>query len=337
MTELIIRRATPADEAAIVELQRVSLGEGVIPRSPEFWRWKHVDNPFGPSPVLVAEADGALVGLRAFMCWRWRTGGREAPAVRAVDTATHPDWRGRGIFKRLTVRLRDQMAAEGVVFVYNTPNEQSRPGYLKMGWQAVGRPTLWIRPVRPLRAVGALLREGLGGEEGEPPAVDAESAGAVLEQSGAASIVEAAASVTHAAYHTTPSLDFLRWRYAGIPGIEYFGLRQGDGETGALLLLRSRRRGALRELRVCDIVVGPTTAARRSARSLLRDAAGRADVSMVVARPPAGHGFRLLVGAGFLPAPGSGPILTAYPLADGWPAPETLASWSASVGDLELF
>ena len=153
--DLHIRRATASDEAALLELLRVSMGEDAVPWTSAYWRWKHEANPFGASPVLVAEADGRFVALRAFMRWTWQSGDRAVPAVRAVDTATHPDYRGRGLFKRLTLRLRDEMEAEGIGFVFNTPNAQSRPGYLKMGWSLVGKPTLWVRPVQPVRLARA--------------------------------------------------------------------------------------------------------------------------------------------------------------------------------------
>ena len=69
-------------------------------------------------------------------------------AVRAVDTATDPDYQGRGLFTRLTLQAIDELRAEGVDFVFNTPNDQSRPGYLKMGWQVVGTLPTHVRPTR---------------------------------------------------------------------------------------------------------------------------------------------------------------------------------------------
>ena len=69
-------------------------------------------------------------------------------AVRAVDTATDPEFQGRGIFTRLTLEALDELAADGVDFVFNTPNARSRPGYLKMGWQVVGRLAAAVRPTR---------------------------------------------------------------------------------------------------------------------------------------------------------------------------------------------
>ncbi|MGH2682524.1 MAG: GNAT family N-acetyltransferase, partial [Actinomycetota bacterium] len=77
------------DEAGVLDLLKASLGPGPPgSRTPEFFRWKHLANPFGHSLMLVAEAGGQIVGLRAFMRWEFEAGGRAVRAVRAVDTAT---------------------------------------------------------------------------------------------------------------------------------------------------------------------------------------------------------------------------------------------------------
>jgi hypothetical protein len=97
-TELTIRPGQPEDVDGILELVRASMGVGDIPREREYWEWKHVRNPFGASPVLLAEAEGKLVGLRVFMRWEWRRDDRRVRSVRAVDTAPIPSGRAGGSF-----------------------------------------------------------------------------------------------------------------------------------------------------------------------------------------------------------------------------------------------
>ena len=58
----------------------------------------------------------------------------------------HIDNQGKGIFKRLTLRALDDVQAKGECFDFNTPNNQSRPGYLKMGWQEVGKINVALIP-----------------------------------------------------------------------------------------------------------------------------------------------------------------------------------------------
>ena len=144
---MIIRNATLEDIPDIVCLLKLSLGEGLIKKSIESWYFKHINNPFGESYVLLAYENDILIGVRAFMKWQWQLGDQIWNSYRAVDTATHPDYQGKGIFKKLTLKaLEDVQEKEGETFVFNTPNQYSRPGYLKMGWKIVGAIELAVIP-----------------------------------------------------------------------------------------------------------------------------------------------------------------------------------------------
>ena len=340
---LTLRAATEADLPAILELMRLSLGEGLTPRSEAFWTWKHLDNPFGPSPVLVAEAPGGqLVGLRVFMRWAWQTGGEAVEAVRAVDTGTHPDWRGRGIFTRLTLALADQLAEEGVPFVFNTPNRFSRPGYLKMGWKLVGRPTLWGRPLRPLHVLKTLARLKLGKADS--------SRGGAFPVAG---VPEAAEELTSPdldaflaslppdhRYATPRTADYLRWRYADIPGYSYHALSDLSEGEGALVIFRGRWRSGLREVSLSEVLVTPTPQGRRRGRALLRRLARTVEADYLVAAGARSMPERaVLVQSGFLPAPRAGLHFTVRELdcPPGPPDPFQLSNWRFSIGDLEVF
>ncbi|PZX50279.1 N-acetylglutamate synthase-like GNAT family acetyltransferase [Algoriphagus ratkowskyi] len=133
------RKANSEDLPAIISLLKVSLGESLIPKSEELWKWKHISNPFGASPMLVADDNGLICGVRVFLRWEFRQGKKLIKACRAVDTAIHPDYQGKGLFKNLTLSLVEELKEEGVDLIYNTPNSQSTPGYLKMDWEKWGK------------------------------------------------------------------------------------------------------------------------------------------------------------------------------------------------------
>ena len=97
-----IKKASKEDLPEIIKVLKASLGENDLPLSEEIWNYKHRDNPFGKSIMLVAEKDNKIAGVRALMRWEWKVGERNYSAFRAVDTATHPDFQGKGIFKKLT-------------------------------------------------------------------------------------------------------------------------------------------------------------------------------------------------------------------------------------------
>ena len=135
MSDLEIRRATPADETEVLELFRIALGWKTGDPNEELFAWKHKTNPFGPSPAWVATDNGRIVGYRTFLRWQFLDGhNKPVRAVRAVDTVTSPEYQGRGIFRRLTLQAVAELTLAGDRIVFNTPNDQSRPGYLKMGW-----------------------------------------------------------------------------------------------------------------------------------------------------------------------------------------------------------
>jgi GNAT superfamily N-acetyltransferase len=144
---MIIRKATSEDIPAIVSLLKLSLGEGLIKKTVAIWNFKHTENPFGSSYISLAFENDILVGVRAFMKWQWQLGDKIWNSYRAVDTATHPDFQGKGIFKKLTLKALDDVHDfEGNTFVFNTPNQYSRPGYLKMGWKIVDAIELAVVP-----------------------------------------------------------------------------------------------------------------------------------------------------------------------------------------------
>jgi GNAT superfamily N-acetyltransferase len=209
-----IREAIESDIPTIVDLLKHSLGESLMPKSERYWRWKHVDNPFGVSPVLLCWEEGKLIGVRAFMRWEWRNDGQVYRALRAVDTATHPDHQGKGIFKKLTLSLIDYCKRHGDHFIFNTPNQQSRPGYLKMGWVEAGKLPVWINPQRPLNMLWNYVSNKTRGDQ---------QAGAIeyyLKHPGLEALLEFHYQQSKTIV-TRVSKEYLKWRYLSVPVTTY--------------------------------------------------------------------------------------------------------------------
>lgn len=331
-----VRAYTPADRPQVLGLLARSLGPGPAgERSSEFFAWKHERNPFGPSFALVADAGGELIGFRAFMRWQFAAGERTATAVRAVDTATDPAHQRKGVFRRLTEAARDEVAGQAAL-VFNTPNDQSLPGYLRMGWEHVGRPPVAIRPARPVRvARHARQAAGAPGEAGGP-ASDLPPAGDVLADDAALRPL-LDAQPRDGRLHTVRTPGYLRWRYADAPGLDYraVALPDGGGGLAGLAIGRLRQRGPLAELSLAEALVRPGD--RRAARRLLARVA-RAGGDYAVGSFDADATLRpARRRAGYLPAPGQGPTLVANPLQAVSPDPCDLRSWRLTLGDLEVF
>jgi GNAT superfamily N-acetyltransferase len=104
------------------------------PKGSEWFEWKHIRNPFGKSVGYIAEENGEVLGVRLFMRWQFQCNGTIVKALRPVDTVTRPQARGKGIFTALTLKALEDYQKEYDV-IFNTPNQNSLPGYLKMGWR----------------------------------------------------------------------------------------------------------------------------------------------------------------------------------------------------------
>lgn len=343
---LELRLATPADRPAIVPLLAAALGREDDPRFEQLYAWKHEENAFGPSPTWVAVDGDRLAGIRAFMRWEFvgpggsrsvgtpggspsrGTTGARLRAVRAVDTATHPDYQGRGIFTRLTRLGLGELAGDEapgpVDFVFNTPNDQSRPGYLKMEWQQVGRLPVSVRP----RGLGALRRMATArvpAERWSEPSTAGLAAAEVLED--AAPIAELLDGLPPAAaLQTARSVEFLRWRYA-TPLLHYRAVVARRGPAAGLAIFRVRRRGPAREAALVELLVPGTD--RREAAALVREVRRAAGCDFVIAlgrRPP-----------GFVPFWRQGPILTWRHVRLAPTDAPSLADLALTLGDIELF
>ncbi len=323
-SSLVLRAARPDDRAAIISLLAASLGRDDDERYPALYAWKHEENPFGVSPAWVAEDNGTLCAIRVFMRWEFRARGEVRRAVRAVDTATHPDYQGQGLFTRLTRHGLAEVAADGVDFVFNTPNDQSRPGYLKMQWQTVGRLPVAIRP----RSAGSLVRLARARVPAErwsiPTTAGERAAEAFAETSSIDALLGRLAPTDRLT--TLRSAAFFRWRY-GTELLQYRVITAPKGIEHGFVVFRLRRRGGAVEAAIGDVVVAGDD--HRLARSMLATVrrTSRADYAIALGRRP----------SGFVPFPRQGPILTWRHAAATATDVPSLADLECTLGDIELF
>jgi L-malate glycosyltransferase len=322
---LLIRPATSADLPSILELSGLSLGMLGGMRTPAYWQWKHERNPFGVSPVWVAEEAGKLIGVRAFMPWKFRYKGETFQAYRAVDTATHPDHQGKGIFKNLTLTLVDQLKNQGPSVIFNTPNHKSMPGYLKMDWKVAGKTPLRVKlfPVN-------LVRHALGWQ---PPIVTPLSFPDNLEP-----ILHAWMHLHHDKVLTDYSLDFLKWRYAQVPGLTY-GLHAVQVNTSSCVMIyRMKKTKGLHELRVVEVFYSGDEA-RSAVRLALRELATHYKPGVLTLLNDTEEKLTALLPGGFFGADKYGLTLTVRKVNDD--RLEALLmdqrKWFWSAGTVELF
>jgi GNAT superfamily N-acetyltransferase len=336
----------------LLELTRATRGTGdAVTKTEEFWRWKHCDNPFGRSYGIYARDDEAsrAAALRILLRWVFKspTGG-ELRAVRAVDTATHPDFQRRGLFSRLTLEAIAELRAEGTDLIFNTPNEKSWPGYRKMGWSLVDSRKIYLRPLRPDRMLrrhvgladiaqnadpGMYFRKGSTMPWHTFVSVFGDQARRLLEQ-----WEERRAP---SGWRTARSQAYYEWRYGQHPNVTYHVYVQFADENSrqaltGLAVLRANIRRGWQEVVLCELALAKADV--EAGRTLLRCLSRNLRADYIVAHfAPGTVEYGSIRRSGYVPIPRQGMRFTVRPLsatAEGVDRPE---AWDLSLGDLEVF
>ena len=305
-----IRKAKQSDLSGILEVLKASLGETSSKKTEEVWNYKHSENPFGNSFVLVAEENNEIIGVRAFMRWQWQKGDKTFDAFRAVDTATHPSHQGKGIFKKLTLKALELGKAEGNHFIFNTPNSQSKPGYIKMGWQEVDQIKVSIRPAFNLLYSKRHMNEVNTTEE-----IDELTLQKFLDL-----------KTTSNKLFTRKTANFLRWRYKDCALQDYLIFEDKDLFVAAYL----KQRGKIRELRVSEAIFLDNVQLKRITKVI--QSWSKVSKAHIISSSPGVFNSSITGNIG--------PVLTVKELnLEKNYAQEILSlkSWDYTLGDLELF
>lgn len=110
----------------------------------EHWKWKFSENPFGKGIIKLMFDGEKLIGHRGAMSMVVSVQGKNVPAAIIVNTLTHPSYRKMGISTYLAEAIYEKARQRGIKFVYNFPNPNSYPLYLKIdGWEMLDQRSAW--------------------------------------------------------------------------------------------------------------------------------------------------------------------------------------------------
>lgn len=287
-----VRPMEDRDTASVLALLGGHLQWPAGPEAEQLWRWKHVENAFGPSAVWVGVDAGRVVAVRSFMRWRLVDGsGTVVEAARAVDTVTHPSHRGTGWFRELTECGVGALAASGVHMIFNTPNAQSGPANARLGWQDLPRPTVWVMPTGA-SSLFRMLRSRAAADLRPRPTGIGLPVDEALEHPGVDALLQRAVPSASGALRTDRSGAYLQWRYGRME--QQYRIVTGafvDGRPGSVAIVRSRQRGRSTERSVLEIA-GDGDAVRAACSDV-----DSFDFAIAVGRRPGPRWWRLPAGA----------------------------------------
>lgn len=112
--------------------------------------WLYLANPDGPALGFDAWDGERLAAHYVCVPARAQVNGAAARVLLSLNTATHPQYQGKGLFTKLAEMTYQAGAALGVDGVYGVANANSTPGFVrKLGFQLV-------RPLEARVGLGAL-------------------------------------------------------------------------------------------------------------------------------------------------------------------------------------
>lgn len=141
------------------ELFRICFPEtdGAASQSAEHYRWKFRSFPAAPPAYeYVANEDGQLVGYYAAIPYQYWIKDRLHTVAMICDVMTHPQMRGRGVFKKLGAHATSELQKEGLSFATGYPvRPEVIPGHLSVGWRIMFELPVYVVPLR----LDAVLKE----------------------------------------------------------------------------------------------------------------------------------------------------------------------------------
>lgn len=97
----------------------------------KYLRWLYVDNPDGLVVGFDAFDGERLAAHYACIPVQLKLFGQQCKGLLSLNTATHPDYQGKGLFTKLASRTYDFAAENGFQGVYGIANSNSTPGFIK--------------------------------------------------------------------------------------------------------------------------------------------------------------------------------------------------------------
>ncbi len=114
----------------VVDLQNI-VYEGSHTFNTDGFRQWYLNNPMGKVISFNAFYGDKLVAHYACIPYKMEIGGRVTTGLFDMATVTHPDHRGKGLFKKLATTTYEYAKEQGFEFVLGVANANSFPGYMK--------------------------------------------------------------------------------------------------------------------------------------------------------------------------------------------------------------
>lgn len=109
--------------------------------------WLYLNAPGGEMELQMAMENNEIASMYALFPVKFKYGNKLVKVLQSLDTLTNLNYRGKGLFKKLSTSSYNNCKEKGYEFVYGFPNGNSAHGFFnKLGWKKQGKVPFLILP-----------------------------------------------------------------------------------------------------------------------------------------------------------------------------------------------
>jgi GNAT superfamily N-acetyltransferase len=156
-SDVQIKQFELADQDALLSFLRIAYSDE--PRKSEiaFWRWHYLENPYtSPDniPLWIVRSRNQIVGQLATIPVELKVGKDKTRAIWILDFVILPEYRGRGLGKRLVLAAQESFPTMITLGI----NEQSTAVFRSLKWVALGGVHRYHRLLYPGDAISEVSK-----------------------------------------------------------------------------------------------------------------------------------------------------------------------------------
>lgn len=148
------------------DIQRlIQLTENTYPgqdiSKPAYLDWEYLRNPDGKAILFVAQKMNELYSQYIILPRKYFANTEVLNGSLSVNTLTHPDARGQGLFPKLAELTYDKASRQDIQFTVGFPNPVSSPVFRsKLKFSTLGYLPLYVKILKPLNVLKKYFSKG---------------------------------------------------------------------------------------------------------------------------------------------------------------------------------
>ena len=261
--ELLIQPFNDSGFSRLIELNETTYPGRDISNQ-EYLGWEYIRNPDGLALITIGAMERKIISQYVVLPRTFSIDNKLLCGSLSVNTLTHPDYRGMGIFEKLANETFNRCKEKNILFTIGFPNPISHPVIEKKQiFETIGFLPLLFRPLNPFVSLIRYIknRKNKSGDE-----IEIYNSDEILSANTGISFFDFKNDSEKYEIFlqkfnnekqnvTNRSLHFIKWRYVTIPNRKYYILKiEIENKIIALVIFRAKYIFGLRCCIIVDIM-----------------------------------------------------------------------------------